>query len=108
MRRMSAAAKLAPTITGPLTWTEICERYRDMWVCLVDIERETPDSSAIRSARIIGHGKTRKESLEQVKVWWDAYPVIGHFFTGQIRPPFPRFPRIVMTDEIRDLVRSRR
>jgi hypothetical protein len=108
MERMSAAAKLAPTITEPLSWAQICERHPDAWVSVVAIEREAPAGGAIRSARVIGHGKTRKESLAQVKVWWDVYPVIGHFFTGKVRPPFPRYPRIVMTDEIRDLVRSRR
>ncbi|HEX7843740.1 MAG TPA: hypothetical protein VF469_39975 [Kofleriaceae bacterium] len=105
---MSAAEKIAPTVTEPLTWAEICERYPDEWVCLVEIEHEPPPGIAIRSARIAGHGKTRKQSLERVDVLWETYPVFGHFFTGRIKPPFPCFPRIVMTDEIRELVRIRR
>ena len=104
---MSAAEKLAPPITAPLSWAEICELHPDAWVCLVEIERAA-NGIAISSARIIGHGKTQRESLAQVERWWKTYPVIGHFFTGKIKPPGPRFPRIVMTDEIRELVRSRR
>ncbi len=105
---MSAAERLAPPITEPLSWAEICELHPDAWVCLVEMEREAASGAAIRSARIIGHGKTQRESLAQVERWWETYPVIGHFFTGKIRPVSPHFPRIVMTDEIRELVRSRR
>jgi hypothetical protein len=105
---VNAAEPLARSLSEPLTWAEICEQYPDEWVCVVEIEREGPNDVAIRSARIVGHGKTKKESLDQVNVWWATYPVIGHFFTGTIKPPLPRFPRVVMTDEIRELVRNRR
>ena len=36
--RMTAAAEqIAPMITEPLTWDQICERYPDQWVCVVEI-----------------------------------------------------------------------
>ena len=105
---MHATSQLAPSLTEPLTWAQICERHPDEWVCLVEIERACPDRMAIRSARVIGHGKTRRESLARIAAWWETYAAIGHLFTGKINAPVPRFPPIVMTDEIRELVRIRR
>jgi hypothetical protein len=104
---MNTAEKIAPSISEPLSWAEICARYPDEWVSMVELEHD-PNGAKSRSGRVIGHGKTRRESLEQVHTWWKTYPVIGHFFTGKIKPPVPHFPRIVMTDEIRDLIRARR
>jgi hypothetical protein len=102
---MSAAEKIAPMASGLLTRAEICERYPNKWVCLVEVEHET--NGMIRSAHVVGHGATPTKSLEQVNVW-ETHPMIASFFTGEIKPPFPRFPRIVMTDEIRELLRNRR
>ena len=36
---MDAAEQLAPTITEPFTWAEICDRYPDQHVCLAEIDR---------------------------------------------------------------------
>lgn len=102
MGRMSAAEKLAPMITEPLTWTEICERYPDQRVCLVEMDRIHPHGFGFHTARVIGHGKTRVEAFAQARAWRDRYKEIGHYSTGKIIPPFPCFPRIVMTDEIRE------
>jgi hypothetical protein len=104
---MSAAEKIASTITEPLTWTEICERYPAQRVCLVEMDRIHPHGFAFRTARVVGHGKTRREAFEQARWWGDHYEEIGHYFTGKVSPPFPHYPRIEMTDEIRELVRDR-
>jgi len=82
---MSAAETIAPTISETLSWAEICRLYPDEWVCIVEIERETPNGIEIRSARVIGHGKTRKEPFDQARPWRAQYELIGHFFTGRIR-----------------------
>jgi len=105
---MSAIEKIAPTITEPLTWAQICERYPDERVCLVEMDRIHPHGFEFRTARVVGHGKTRHEAFDQARRWTDRYEEIGHYFTGQINPPFPRYPQIVMTDEIRELLRNRR
>lgn len=102
---MSAAEKIAPTITESLTRAEICERYPNEWVCLVEVEHET--DGMIKSAQVVGHGATPTKALEQVNVW-ETYPMIAAFFTGKTTRRFPHFPRIVMTDEIRELLRNRR
>ena len=106
MERMNAAEKIALTLSEPLTWAEICERHPDEWVCLVEIERETPNGVAIKSARIVGHGKTRKEPLDQARSWSDRYQILGHYFTGRIVAR-PLRPQVVLDDETRDLFRYR-
>lgn len=103
---MNAAEKLAPTISEPLTWAEICSRHPDEWVCLVEIERDQPGGVTIRSARVVGHGKTKKEPFDQAQVWWRTYPVIGHYFTGRIAVR-PLRPQVILDDETRDAFRHR-
>ena len=87
---MNAAKNIAPTISEPLTWAEICERYPDEWVCLVEIDRIHPNNFDFRTARLVGHGKTRREPFEQARPWWEHYNQIGHYFTGPIMGPLPR------------------
>ena len=57
--------------------------------CVVDIEYGT-DFDFV-SARVVGHGKTRKEPLDQARPLRERYPSIGHFFTGRVRAPIWRF-----------------
>jgi hypothetical protein len=104
---MSAAEVIAAEISEPLTWTEICARHPDEWVCLVEIDRVHPYGFAFRTARVIGHGKTRREPLDQALPWRARYEVIGHYFTGHVavRPPRPSF---ILDDETRDAIRYRR
>ena len=55
-----------PFISERLTWIEIMERYRYEWVCLVEIEK-LDDGLEVHSARVVGHGKTRQEALDQAR-----------------------------------------
>ena len=96
---MSAAEKIAPPVAESLAWTEICRQYPDEWVCLVEVQHE-PDG-ALRSAQVIGHHRSIKEALQQCS--WSTDPLIAHTGGRKLR-----FPRIEMTDEIRDIVRPRR
>lgn len=108
---MGAAEQLKPSISEPLTWAEICEAYPDQWVCLVEIDHIHPRGFDFRTARVVGHGKTRREPLEQAaafEVTYDVmYDVIGHYFTGRIALRAPR-PTLVLDDETRDAFRYRR
>src|SRR3954463_1774781 len=81
---MHATKPIAPTISEPLTWAAICERYPDQWVCLVEIDRIHPRGFEFRTARVIGHGHTRRAPLEQARAWWDRYPSIGFYSTQEI------------------------
>jgi len=104
---MSTAEVLAPAISEPLSWAEICARYPDEWVCLVEMDRVDPNGFEFRTARVIGHGRTRRAPVEQAMVWRDHYKLIGHYFTGRILVRPPR-PSLVLDDEIRDLIRTGR
>ena len=97
---MSAAEKIAPTMAESLGWVKICRRHPDEWVCLVEVRHE-PDGS-LRSAQLIGHHRSIKEALQQCS--WSDVSLIACAHTGGRKL---RFPRIEMTDEIRDLVRPR-
>jgi hypothetical protein len=115
---MDAAEVATPSVSPPLTWAEICELYPDQHVCLVEIDRIHPRGLDFRSARVAGHGKTRREALDQALPSRDLFPEIGFRFTGQsskplIRPPvilngklyFP--PTVILDDETRDALRRR-
>jgi hypothetical protein len=104
---MDAARALSPSISEPLTWVQICERYPDQRVCLVEMARIHPYGFEFRTARVIGHGKTRGEAFDQARPWRDRYTEIGHYYTGKIALPSSGLPRIVMTDEVRELLRNR-
>jgi hypothetical protein len=78
----------APTeVSEPLTWKQICERYPEAWVVLVEVDWVNDTDFDFRSARVAGHGTTRKEPLVQARPLRDRYPSMGHFFTGRIRAP---------------------
>lgn len=87
---MNATEKIAPTISEPLAWSEICERYPDEWICLVEVDRLHPNNFHFRTARVVGHGKTRREPLVQARPWWEHYEEIAHYFTGRAMAPTPR------------------
>ena len=98
MQPMSAAEVLAPEISAPLTWAEICARYPDEWVCLVEMDRVHPFGFEFRTARVIGHGKTRRAPIDQALRWRSRYAAIGHYFTGRIAVRSLR-PCLVPDDE---------
>jgi hypothetical protein len=82
---------MEPFISEPLTWEQICARYPDEWVCLVEIDEINDTDFDFRTARVVGHGKTRRAPLEQSREIRKNYQDWGHFFTGKIVAPFPRF-----------------
>ena len=104
---MDAAEQLAPTITEPLTWAEICDRYPDQHVCLVEIDRTHPRGLDFHSARVVGHGATRQKAFDQARPWRDSVAEIGLRFTGKTTAPFAR-PTLILDDETRDAIRYRR
>jgi hypothetical protein len=95
LRRLTEIAEepttIEPVLSEPLTWQEICARYPDQWVALVEIDWFDEDDLDFRSARVAGHGKTRREPLDQARPLRERYVEIGHFFTGPIRAPLRTF-----------------
>ena len=79
-------------ISERMTWSEICLRYPEEWVVLVEIDWVNDTDFDFRSARVAGHGTTRKAPLEQARPLQARYPSMGHFFTGRVRAPItPKF-----------------
>lgn len=101
---MSAAEVLAYEISESLAWEEICRRYPDEWVCLVEMDFVHPNGPEIRAARVIGHGKSRRAPLEQASAWQSRYEEIGHFYTGRIMER-PLRHVVILDDETRDAFR---
>jgi hypothetical protein len=87
---VSAAEALATGISEPLSWAQICKLHPDQWVCLVEIEHAAIGALEIQRARVVGHGTTKREPIEQAKSWWSVYSTIGHFYTGTLKAPDPR------------------
>lgn len=96
---MDVAEQLAHHAEQLLSWVQICERYPNEWVFLLDIEKAA--DGAIRAGYVIGHDRSMKQLLSQLPS--QPNTVIVHTSGRPLR-----FPRIEMTDEIRDIIRPRR
>jgi hypothetical protein len=70
-----------PFISEPLTWEQICDRYPNEWVCLVEIDEINDTDFDFRTARVVGHGKTRIAPYDQARPFLEKYEEIGHYFT---------------------------
>jgi hypothetical protein len=71
-----------------LSWADICARYPDEWVVVVEIEYENDDmdDGDIVSAIVLGHTKTRGEVLRETLHLCEDQDS-GHFFTGPVCAP---------------------
>jgi hypothetical protein len=74
------------TAAERLTWKEICVRYPDQWVVLVDLDY-IDKNGEFRSAVVFGHGPGRKETLRQFDPIQAGYSGFAHYYTGAIRAP---------------------
>jgi len=102
---MNAAAQIAPDETEPLPWREICARYPDQFVCLVDIVDAEPRSPTIATARVVGHGSTQDAAFEPIRDLPEQFPLCTIRFTGICRKPLIR-PCLVLDDEDLESFRS--
>lgn len=85
---MSEAIEIGPALSEAMSWSAICDRYPDEWVVLVEIDWINETDFEFRSARVAGHGKRRKEPLDQARPLRSQYRSMGHFFTGRPSAPF--------------------
>ena len=88
---MSEAIRVDGSVTQRLTWIEICERYPDEWVVLVDTEWVNDRDFDFGSTIVFAHHKRRKDASPDVKAAFEHYDSVGTFWTGKIRGPIPRF-----------------
>ena len=102
---MDAAEQLVSVEAEPLPWAEICARYPDRFVCLVDIVRAELRSPEIKTARVVGHGPTHDAAFEPIRDLNERYPRFAIRFTGICTEPLIR-PSLVIDDETLELLRS--
>jgi len=95
---MDAAEQLAPHVTEPLSWAEICARYPDQHVCLVDVQHPEPGSPEITTARVVGHGATDGAAFDPMRHLREVYRLHTVRFTGVCTAPLMR-PALSLDDE---------
>jgi len=90
---MKATAEQTPNVepTEPLAWAEICARYPDQFVCLVDVVPVEPWSPKIATGKVVGNGPTRREAFDPIRndLRFTEWTVI---FTGKSKKPLRRPP----------------
>ena len=102
---MNAAEQIVPLETEPLPWAEICTRYPDQFVCVVDIVHPPLRSPEITSARVVGHGATDDEAFAPIRDLATQYPRFAVRFTGESTIPLIR-PSFVFDEEDLKLLHS--
>jgi hypothetical protein len=102
---MDAAPQLPHEGTEPLSWAEICIRYPDQYVCLVDIDWAELRSPEIKTAQVVGYGATRRAAFHAMRDLIAKYPWHAVRFTGVCTEPLIR-PSLVIDDETLKLLRS--
>lgn len=79
----------ARMVSEPMTWSEICERFPDQWLALVEIDWVDERDEPVRLGFVAGAG-TRRGALEQAKPLLRVFDKLGHYFTGHAPPALPR------------------
>lgn len=74
-----------------LKWDEICHRYPDRWVVLVNIDWVNDTDFDFRGAEIVAMFGQRKDASPTMKALIASDREAGCFWTGEIRGPLPRF-----------------
>ena len=88
---MSQAIDVDQHVSERLTWKQICERYPDEWVVLVETEWVNDTDFDFGTATVLGHFKSRKQASPHIKQAFERYNEVGSFWTGKMRGPIPRF-----------------
>lgn len=88
---MSEAFRIDAHVSDRLTWKQICERYPDEWVVLVDTQWVNDTDFEFGTTIVLGHFKSRREASPHIKLAFERYESVGSFWTGKIRGPIPRF-----------------
>jgi hypothetical protein len=87
---MNATTANAVDHAERLSWAEICRRYPDHWVVVVDADW-TNDHHLFRSAAVVGHRTLRTDASIDIKAAFEHHQQVGCFWTGELRAPRPRF-----------------
>jgi hypothetical protein len=88
---MNEAPSRSTTEMGRMSWSEICERFPDQWVVLVDADWVDEQNFDFGSARVFAHSQQRRAATRDMGMACRQFENVGCFFTGRIRGPIPRF-----------------
>jgi hypothetical protein len=86
-----------PTVSEPMTWSEICERFPEQWIALVALDWVDDRDKPFRTALVAGHGSHR-DALAQARPLLRLFDQMGPFFTGAPPLAVPTLPPIVYVD----------
>jgi hypothetical protein len=73
-----------------MTWAEICERYADEWVVLVETEWVDEDNFEFDRSVVLCHSKSHKELYREARPLLRGVIDAGIYFTGPMGAPVPR------------------
>lgn len=71
-----------------LTWNEICRRFPDEWVVLVDADWVDDHNFQFGTAQVYAHRGSRRDATQEMGVACQGFENVGCFFTGQLLPRF--------------------
>jgi len=75
------------SVNERMPWKEICDRYPEQWVVMVDHNWDDDSSSKPKTARVLATGATCAEAKERARPLLAANDRWGCHFTGPIRGP---------------------
>ena len=90
--RAEVRAAAAETVTTGerMTWKQICARYPEQWVVMVDHDWQPQNATELGSARVLAVGSSRIEAKERARSQIDSFFEWGCHYTG----PRRRGPRL--------------
>jgi hypothetical protein len=91
VERTMNEARVVELADERLSWGEICRRYPDEWVVLVDADWADDHNFDFGTARVFAHRTQRCDATADLGVACGEFRNVGCFFTGRIRGPRPRF-----------------
>ncbi|HWU90996.1 MAG TPA: hypothetical protein VN253_27210 [Kofleriaceae bacterium] len=81
----------AVSFGGRMTWNEICDRYPDQWVIMVDHDWQAHNVTEFKTARVLATGATRAEAKARARSALETYRAWGCHFTGSARGSFATY-----------------
>ncbi len=75
-----------------MTWAEICQRYPERWVVVVDADWLDDHGVEFRTARVVGHHVRRATALDEAQPLTWGVRRLGCFFTSRKRTTLPGLP----------------
>jgi hypothetical protein len=88
MATLRTDAPAPSTLRERLTWKEICERYPNEWVVLVDMEHENDDDDCdVVAGVVLGHSKNRADCLRETRPLRPSGIACAHLYTGELIAP---------------------